>query len=105
MNSFYQSVVTSGIYERFFEKDGEFYHHILDPKTGMPMNNNLASVTIISEESVTGDALSTACFVLGIDKGMELINSLDNIHAIFLDQEGNLYFSENISEELKIDIL
>lgn len=105
LNSFYQSVVTSGIYERFFEKDGEFYHHILDPKTGMPMNNNLASVTIISEESVTGDALSTACFVLGIDKGMELINSLDNIHAIFLDQEGNLYFSENISEELKIDIL
>ncbi|HHT24147.1 MAG TPA: FAD:protein FMN transferase [Clostridiaceae bacterium] len=104
LDDFYQSVVTSGIYERFFEKDGIFYHHILDPETGMPINNNLASVTIISEESTTGDALSTACFVLGINKGIELINSLDNVHAIFLDQDGNLYFSENISEELKIDV-
>lgn len=105
LNDFYQSVVTSGIYERFFEKDGHFYHHILDPETGMPVNNDLASVTIISEQSVTGDALSTACFVLGLEKGMELINSQDNIHAVFLDQEGNLHFSEKLSEELQIDIL
>ena len=105
MNNFYQSVVTSGIYERFFEKDGNFYHHILDPKTGMPINNNLASVTIISKESTTGDALSTACFVLGLDKGMELIDNLDNVHAIFLDQDGNIYLSEKLSEELQIDTL
>ncbi|NLJ70167.1 MAG: FAD:protein FMN transferase [Clostridiaceae bacterium] len=105
LDNFYQSVVTSGIYERFFEKDGNFYHHILNPETGMPVNNNLASVTIISEESTSGDALSTACFVLGLDKGMELIDSLDNVHAIFLDLDGNLYYSENLLEELQIDIL
>ncbi|HHU53557.1 MAG TPA: FAD:protein FMN transferase [Clostridiaceae bacterium] len=105
LDDFYQSVVTSGIYERFFEKDGIFYHHILDPKTGMPIDNSLTSVTIISEESVDGDALSTACFVLGLEKGMELIDSLDNVHAIFLDEEENLYFSENLLEELQIDIL
>ena len=55
------SVVSSGIYERYFEKDGKLYHHILDPATGYPYENGLVSVTVYLKESADGDGLSTAC--------------------------------------------
>ena len=77
-----QSVVTSGNYERYFEKDGIIYHHILDPSTGYPVQNNLYQVTIISDSSVNGDALSTTCYALGLEKRMELIRSLDGVEAV-----------------------
>ena len=89
-----QSVVTSGIYERCFTKDGILYHHLLDPDTGYPCENELASVTIISDHSVDGDALSTCCFLMGTQKGMELINSLKDVRAVFLTREGELLYSE-----------
>ncbi len=89
-----QSVVTSGIYERCFTKDGILYHHLLDPDTGYPCENELASVTIISDHSVDGDALSTCCFLMGTQKGMELINSLKDVRAVFLTREGVLLYSE-----------
>ncbi len=89
-----RSVVTSGVYERSFYKDGKLYHHIIDSSTGYPVDNNLLSVTIISDKSVDGDALSTACFVLGKDKGMELVNSLDNITAYFIDTDYRIYTNE-----------
>ena len=79
------SVVTSGVYERYFYKDGILYHHLLDPSTGYPVENDLYAVTILSEHSVDGDALSTICFVLGYEKGAELIRSLNmpGLEAIF----------------------
>ena len=62
-------MVSSGIYERYFyDKNGTFYHHILDSKTGYPCDAGLLQVTIISKESATGHALSTACFALGLEK-------------------------------------
>ena len=82
-----KSVVSSGIYERYFEKDGNFYHHILNPKTGYPYDNSLISVTIISDKSVDGDGLSTTCFALGLEKGMELINSLPDVQAVFITDD------------------
>lgn len=90
-----KSVVSSGIYERFFEKDGEFYHHILNPATGYPYDNSLVAVTIISDKSVDGDGLSTSCFALGLEKGMELINSLPDVHAVFITDDYELHYSEN----------
>ena len=87
------SVVTSGIYERSFEQDGILYHHILDPKTGRPCDNGLLAVSIISQKSVDGDALSTTCFVLGLDKGLELIESLDGIEAVFVTDDYALHYS------------
>jgi thiamine biosynthesis lipoprotein len=87
------SVVTSGIYERSFEQDGVLYHHILDPKTGRPCDNGLLAVSIISQKSVDGDALSTACFALGLDKGLELIESLDGIEAVFVTDDYALHYS------------
>ena len=82
------AVVTSGNYERFFELDGIRYHHILDPKTGMPVSNGLASVTIIGTRSDLCDALSTACFVLGEERSKVLLDEY-NVRAVFLYNDGS----------------
>ena len=81
------AVVTSGNYERFFELDGVRYHHLLDPKTGMPVQNGMASVTIIGTQSALCDALSTACFVLG-EQGSRALLDRYGVHAIFLYTDG-----------------
>lgn len=88
-----KSVVTSGSYERFFEQDGKVYHHILNTATGYPVENELVSVTIISDYSVDGDILSTSTFSLGLEEGRKLINSLDNIAAIFITKDKGVYFA------------
>lgn len=85
------SVVSSGVYERYFELNDKIYHHILDTETGYPYDNGLLSVTILSPLSVDGDALSTACFALGLEDGMKLIKSLDNIDAIFITDDYKLH--------------
>ena len=94
------SVVTSGVYERCFELEGKQYHHILNPATGYPYENGLLSVTILSDSSADGDGLSTTCFSLGLEKGMELINSLDGIYACFIDEDYNIYYSEGMEDFL-----
>lgn len=90
-----KSVVTSGIYQRYFKADDKIYHHILDPNTGYPCENNLYSVTILTDSSLTADALSTTCFLLGYDKGMKLINQLDNVDAIFITNDDQIHYSKN----------
>lgn len=87
------TVVTSGVYERFFIQDGKRYHHILDTKTGYPVDNGLISVSIIAESSIDADALSTSVFALGLEKGMKLVNSLPGVHAIFIDDKNKVYLS------------
>ena len=89
-----QSVVSSGTYERYFKKDGKIYHHLLDPKTGYPFDNGLLQVTIISNQSVDGDGLSTTCFALGLEEGTKLIESLDNIQAIFVTEDYSLHYAD-----------
>ena len=89
-----KSVVTSGTYERYFEENGKLYHHIIDPKTGYPADSGLYSVTIISDDSFTGDCLSTACLVMGKDNALKLINSLDGVYAILIDDRMNIYYSD-----------
>lgn len=96
-----KSLVTSGDYQRFFEEDGKRYHHILDPETGYPTDNGLSSVTIVSDKSLDGDALSTACFVLGLDDGMKLINSLDGIEAVFIDGSNEIYLSDGFGKTIE----
>lgn len=93
------SVVTSGIYERGFDLDGVRYHHLLSPDTGWPVQNELASVTIISESSMEGDALSTAAFVLGPEKGMELIESMDGIEAVFIARDRTVTGTSGVKYE------
>ena len=81
------STVTSGIYERGFNLDGIRYHHLLSTETGWPVQNELASVTIFSDSSMLGDALSTTAFVLGTEEGTRLIESLDGIEALFIARD------------------
>lgn len=97
-----KSIVTSGIYERCFTQDGMFYHHILNPKTGYPYKNGLSSVTIISDKSVDGDALSTTCFALGLSEGLTFINHHEDYDAIFVDSEGKIYYSDNFQKKYNI---
>lgn len=97
-----KSVVSSGIYERYIMKDDNFYHHIIDPSTGYPYKNNLVAVTIISDKSVDGDGLSTACFALGFEKGMELIESLEDTYAIFITDDYELHYTEGFLENIKV---
>lgn len=76
------SVVTSGTYERYIEVDGQKYHHILDTKTGYPVNNGIEGVTIICESSMYADALSTTCLILGEENSKDLLNKY-NAEAMF----------------------
>lgn len=96
------SVVSSGIYERFFEEDGLFYHHILDPHSGYPYSSDLVSVTIICKESVDGDGLSTTTFALGLDKGLELVNGLKDTYAIFITDDYQIHYSDGFEDAIKI---
>lgn len=88
------SAVTSGVYERYFEQDGKLYHHILDPKTGYPYETNLLSVTILTKNSTIADILSTTCFALGKNAGMQLIDSTEGVYAIFVTDDFEVYYSE-----------
>lgn len=81
------STVTSGTYERCFERDGVRYHHLLDPASGWPVQNGLASVTILTSSSARADALSTAVFILGEEKGLALIDALQNTEAVLIRED------------------
>ncbi len=86
---------TSGDYERYFDDHGVRYHHIIDPKSG-DSARELQSVTIIGPDATTTDALSTSVFVLGRERGMELVNELPDIDAILVDSKGRLHYSAGI---------
>ena len=95
------STVTSGIYERGFELDGAYYHHILNPRTGWPVENELASVTIFSESSAWGDALSTAAFALGTEKGTEMIEGIGGVEALFIAKDRSMTATSGAGEYLE----
>ena len=94
------STVTSGIYERGFDLDGVRYHHLLSTETGWPVQNELASVTIFSDSSMLGDALSTTAFVLGTEEGTRLIESLEGIEALFIARDRTVTMTSGAEEYL-----
>ena len=96
------AVFTSGNYERFFEQNGVHYHHILDPATGFPAASGLISVTVISASGITADALSTACFVLGLEEGMQLLEHLDGVEGIFITSDNRIYTTTGIQDSITI---
>ena len=94
-----KSVVASGINERSFVQDGRTYHHLLDPATGMPADNGLASVTIVSASSLDGDACTTIAFLLGLEAGMDFIESREGLEALFIDSNGAAHSSSGMVTE------
>jgi thiamine biosynthesis lipoprotein len=94
------SISTSGDYERFFIKDDVRYHHILDPRTGMPASKS-QSVTIISNDPTLADALSTSIFVLGQEKGMALIEKTDGVEGVIIDMDGVITVSSGLADIYK----
>lgn len=91
------SVVTSGIYERCFEQDGILYHHILDPHSGYPVNNDLASVTVICQNGARADALSTTLFLMGYEDAYEYAQSSEDIEAIFILTNGEIRNTDGVN--------
>lgn len=96
-----KTVVTSGIYERFFEKNGKRYHHIMDTKTGYPVDNELASVSIVTDVSMNADALAKA-FTFGVKKGLAFIERQKNVEAIFVTRDNKVYITPGLKGSFTI---
>lgn len=92
-----EALSTSGDYERYFEKDGVRYHHILNPATGEPAGE-MRSVSVIGPDATTTDALSTSVFVLGVERGMALIDKLPGIEAVIVGASNALFYSRGLAD-------
>lgn len=92
-----EAISTSGDYERYFDEDGIRYHHIIQPGTGKPAMG-VHSATVIGPDAVMTDALSTAVFVMGVDKGLRLISTLPDYESIVIDARGQIYFSSGLQQ-------
>lgn len=94
-------ISTSGDYEKYFEQDGKRYHHIFNPATGYPADSGLISVTIISESGFLSDALSTACFVMGLEEGIAYAEE-KNVDAIFVTTDKKVYVTKEIRKSFRL---
>ncbi len=99
-----KSVVSSGTYQRFFMSNGVRYHHIMDTTSGYPSSKGLAQTTIVSDRSIDCDALSTTTFLLGMEDGVKLIESIDGFDCMFIDESMNFYYSENFSKNYNLKL-
>ncbi|WP_186578947.1 FAD:protein FMN transferase [Aquibacillus kalidii] len=93
-----KSIVTSGIYERYLEVDGVKYHHLLNPVDGYPFQNKIAGVSIISDKSIDGDALSTTVFSKGLEDGMKYLEKMEGVEAIFVSTDKKVYVTSGLEE-------
>lgn len=91
-----RAVITSGIYQRYFEEDGQTWHHIMDKRTGKPADNGLASVTVVTADGPAGDALATALYVMGEEKAVEYQKKHPEIEVILIRKDGSLWQSGNL---------
>ena len=96
------TVVTSGNYERYVDIDGVRYHHIIDPRSGFPVDNGLSSVTVVTQKSAYADALSTALYVQGVEKGYEFVNSLANTEAMFITSDNKIILTPALQDKFTL---
>lgn len=97
-----KSVVTSGSYERYFELNNKKYHHIIDTKTGYPIDNKIVSVTVISDRSIDGDSLASCAYTMGLESGYELIESIKDVEAIFITEDKSVFLTSGVKRKFKL---
>ena len=95
-----EAISTAGDYERFFERDGVRYHHILDPRTLQPARS-CQSVTVVAREGIWADGLDTGIFVMGVELGMQLVEALPDVEAIIVDHEGLVHVSSGLRDRIR----
>lgn len=91
-----KAVVTSGSYQRYFEKNGKNYHHIIDPATGKPAQSDLVSVTVLADDGTIADSLATALFIMGRDKTVEYVENHPEIQVVLVDNNSKIWTSEGV---------
>ncbi len=92
------SVVSSGIYQRYFKKGDQIYHHIINPQTGYPFENDLAAITLVCNQSLQADALSTIAMGMGVEKALSFINSIPDVEAVLIDRSQHLHLTDGIEK-------
>ena len=92
---------TSGDYEKYFIENGVRYHHIMDPSTGYPAESGVTGVTVVCDTGLEADALSTACFVLGVEKGAQLLKAY-GADGLFVDEDHHVYLTEGMKERFSL---
>ena len=97
------AAVTSGAYQQSFTQNGHFYHHILDPANGYPSDSGLTSVTVVTPDGTAADALSTALFVMGREKGMALYRQNGDFEAVFITEEQKVYLTDGLRDSFRLD--
>lgn len=101
------SIVTSGTYEKYvMDNNGIMYHHILDPKTGFPIDNGVVSISVITNVSTDADGYSTTLFSLGLEKGMEIVNKTEGLEAIYVVKDNNnfqIYISKGLKNNFQFN--
>lgn len=97
-----RTIVSSGIYERYFRQDGKLYHHIFDTATGWPVENELLSVTIVTDRSMEADALSTSIFALGLERGLAAVADIPGTEALFVTKDRNLHLTDGLMDAFTV---
>ena len=99
-----ECVITSGGYQRYFDRDGVRYWHILDPETGAPARSGMLSVTIVSQDDVLADALSTALFVMGAERAEQFWRETGGFEAVWMTEDGGLFVTEGLAERFRSEL-
>lgn len=94
-----KAVVTSGVYQRYFRIDDQLYHHIFDPNTGYPAQTDLYSATILCDSAVRADALSTICILLGSERAIMLLQTLDDVDAVLIRSDGQVLVTSGFTQK------
>ncbi|MBU3170530.1 FAD:protein FMN transferase [Clostridium estertheticum] len=97
-----KSVVTSGNYERYFEVEGKRFHHIINPSTGYPSESDIVGATIISDNSIDGDGLSTGVYIMGVEKSIKLIEEIEGVDAILITKSKEIYVTSGMEGKFTI---